>query len=733
MHLLQHKLCTRKTELALKMRFYLDFHWVYMTMAMNTGQRKWRQMCISMVSERVTAGILYSRCSDTPSPPFPPPLTVPRVDTDLLSSSTGKPLVTDSTDSAFFSADHLPFKVPHFCGRNAIVDEIVALVSEQEQHTVVMIAPPGFGKSAVVTHVGHTLLERKLASVLYVSLRQRKSLSEVCSDIARCCGQESTPGGGNDPVLLAQDLLSNLQHRTVLILDNAEDLQDSPDTEKFARFIDYLGSHVKRLCVLLTTRQELVIPYLDIHRIQLPALGPKVAANLLSKLTKNSSARWSELGELCGGVPLYLSIAASQLNNGLNARVLIGQLRKKGLAGVLRSPDSSLEVCYNSLLVFFKQIKKNLLVSLVQLAVFPTSFTVTDVCFLFKERFDCELALSNLVKNALLQRTSDGSSRRYELHPLIQSFCKTERKSLGLESEGNKAEKLFIQHHLKLLQDLHREFVSNDGCQNAMENFYQKKVNILHALKESLETSQPSNKIKQLALDVCTEVVNFLAKALGPADFYDLYDQCQKAADRLSDVVRQSDCQVSLGFHYLLDVNHGKMSKEAEDCFQNAQELRNSIPLTPRRCQEREAYTHGLSKLGLCQVLRGSVEDGRELILKALRKRRERADHLMEAAGYCDLACKFWIKILLLSFLLYPTPSPLSLLSIQTFSFPLFMFTWAQKVYSPNLSKSDCMSDVARICSIITFHLSKLWKVTFSILCDVIFLVRLQGKFDIDH
>ena len=37
-------------------------------------------------------------------------------------------------------------------------------------------------------------------------------------------------------------------------------------------------------------------------------------------------------------------------------------------------------------------------------------------------------------------------------------------------------------------------------------------------------------------------------------------------------------------------------------------------------------------------------------------------------------------------------------------------------MYSPNLSKSDCMSDVARICSIITFHLSKLWKVKFSIL-----------------
>ena len=37
-----------------------------------------------------------------------------------------------------------------------------------------------------------------------------------------------------------------------------------------------------------------------------------------------------------------------------------------------------------------------------------------------------------------------------------------------------------------------------------------------------------------------------------------------------------------------------------------------------------------------------------------------------------------------------------------------------------------------RISSIIIFHLSKLRKAKFFMLCDVIFLVRLQGKFEID-
>ena len=62
---------------------------------------------------------------------------------------------------------------------------------------------------------------------------------------------------------------------------------------------------------------------------------------------------------------------------------------------------------------------------------------------------------------------------------------------------------------------------------------------------------------------------------------------------------------------------------------------------------------------------------------------------------------------------------PLSLLSSKgTFSQPF---------------KEKCISDVTRICTIIIFHLSKLWTFKFSILRDVLFLVRLQGKLDIDH
>ena len=53
-------------------------------------------------------------------------------------------------------------------------------------------------------------------------------------------------------------------------------------------------------------------------------------------------------------------------------------------------------------------------------------------------------------------------------------------------------------------------------------------------------------------------------------------------------------------------------------------------------------------------------------------------------------------------------------------------------VHSANLLEERCTSGVVRIGSTIIVHLSKLVKARFSILCDVIILVRLQGKFDID-
>ena len=65
---------------------------------------------------------------------------------------------------------------------------------------------------------------------------------------------------------------------------------------------------------------------------------------------------------------------------------------------------------------------------------------------------------------------------------------------------------------------------------------------------------------------------------------------------------------------------------------------------------------------------------------------------------------------------------------------------WASRIVKYNVNKGSiaCKSLLyegdcdCRISSII-FHLSMLRKAKFSIQCDVLFLVRLQGKFEFDH
>ena len=68
-------------------------------------------------------------------------------------------------------------------------------------------------------------------------------------------------------------------------------------------------------------------------------------------------------------------------------------------------------------------------------------------------------------------------------------------------------------------------------------------------------------------------------------------------------------------------------------------------------------------------------------------------------------------------------PAAPEALSIQQYS----------AIRSPNLLRRNCISDVVRIGSTIVSHLIKLWNVKFFLLCDVIFLVKLQGKFELDQ
>ena len=89
----------------------------------------------------------------------------------------------------------------------------------------------------------------------------------------------------------------------------------------------------------------------------------------------------------------------------------------------------------------------------------------------------------------------------------------------------------------------------------------------------------------------------------------------------------------------------------------------------------------------------------------------------------CAVTCLFKSMIEIRSWAASNTPCVLYVIILLT-----HFHSWAQKVHSLNILRSNCMSEAVRICSIIISHLSKLWKVKFSILCDVIFLGGCRGN-----
>ena len=74
-------------------------------------------------------------------------------------------------------------------------------------------------------------------------------------------------------------------------------------------------------------------------------------------------------------------------------------------------------------------------------------------------------------------------------------------------------------------------------------------------------------------------------------------------------------------------------------------------------------------------------------------------------------------------------PSPIYSLYMSGSSVLTVSLPSLKKYLLPTFYIEQCISDAMYI----VFHLSKLWKAKFFILCDIILLVRLQEKFELEH
>ncbi|MEJ2859259.1 MULTISPECIES: AfsR/SARP family transcriptional regulator [unclassified Saccharothrix] len=224
---------------------------------------------------------------------------------------TGDPSLHEPAADTWAPVSQLPAPVGNFVGRAAELARVTALLTRAAA-TVVVCGPPGVGKTAFATAVGHAVRDRYPDGQLYVNLRGHSTsapltTSAVLARFLRAMGvrADHIPVDEED---LVRGYRARLRGRRVLItLDNAASAE---------QVVPLLPGE-PGCSVVITSRNELRKP-LRATLVRLDVLRGDEAWKLLARSLGPEAAvaqfdAIAELARLCGYLPLALRIALGNL------------------------------------------------------------------------------------------------------------------------------------------------------------------------------------------------------------------------------------------------------------------------------------------------------------------------------------------------------------------------------------------------------------------------------------
>ena len=491
--------------------------------------------------------------------------------------------------------------------------------------------------------VGH-MIKGQGKDIVYISLRTVTSVEVAAKKMLEVVGIPLARA----PILQVQQYLTSLLKQTVLILDNAEDLQKE-DGASFNNFLDAISKEATNVLILVTSR--ILLSKLDYHITPVdyplkPLTEEQSVLFLNNEGIPDQQATLFSWHKVCGGVPLLLKITASFLKSETIDPVELHRSLHECKDEFLRGKNPEIQELHRRLEVFYNYLPSDVRKAFSYLAAFPTVFKKAEAReVLFKEMkpLEFDFSLSALESHSLVEREEVDGCLQYSLHPLVQAFCVATRGSL-CGNEYNMAINLFSQHYLKLLEQLNDGFISTD-CKPAIDEYQLNKTNICHAL-----TASKDGYLKHFGLHISTKTVGFLAKCMNINEFMSVYGKLLSGVKSLSDKTLYSECQLSIGFkqlcfHGYKDAHH----TNAITNLQEAHELQKSLGIYD------ECRGHCECKLGLCTFVAGDKKKGISLIAQGIGRRKTLAqskdagknEQMLVGGGFSDLASKYnWYGLL---------------------------------------------------------------------------------------
>ena len=274
----------------------------------------------------------------------------------------------------------------------------------------------------------------------------------------------------------------------VFVLNNADSLLESEADRDL--FLETLGAmrmlSKQNVAFVITSRKRFQHKSLSWKEVNLSPLPPDEAKKLLTSRVSRAETQIEEFSkvetiiELCGCVPLALSIVGSLLSDYPEERI-VEHLEKEPMT-ILEDDDESFQKAIMNSFDLLTKAEKD---TLVAVCIFPGSFDCDAVEAVLKKTLGPEtLPIKTLrsLKNRSLVVVEQTGSHRYQMHPLIRAFAKkigeTENPQVLLHSG-----ELACAHFISRLEENTRLYWGKDTCKKAMESFSADRQNFEHFLK----------------------------------------------------------------------------------------------------------------------------------------------------------------------------------------------------------------------------------------------------------
>lgn len=318
-----------------------------------------------------------------------------------------------------------PHRVRDFVGREAefhtIAEHLAPAADDGTPRTVIVVGPPGVGKTALAIEATQRLREPGSLPLFLDLLGPNPALSRPPLSVLQALLREVLSPQDGDPPSTMDECIAWWQEMCarqgrIIVLDNAaEEAQIRPVL---------VGGNVR---IVITSRRSLS-GLEDVERIHLDPLTPLDSIRLLHEIVpprQRTDQDIVELARLCSDLPLALRIAGNRIASqpSHTAADFIRRLRSEDrrlralVAGDL-SAEAAFRLSYDDLDPFTAHLFRNLCL------IYGLMFDVPLVTVLMDaDPFDVEESLDELVELGLLEAVGQ---RRYRLHDLLRLFSSHE-------------------------------------------------------------------------------------------------------------------------------------------------------------------------------------------------------------------------------------------------------------------------------------------------------------------